>query len=253
MKALPFSALIGVLVLVANPVGAAQFTQQGSKLVGTGAVGNAYQGASVAISADGNTAIVAGLWDNHNAGAVWVYTRSGGVWSQQGNKLVGTGAVGAAYQGASVAISADGNTALVGGPSDNNNAGAAWVWTRSGGVWSQQGSKLVGSGASVWAAYQGRSVAISADGNTAMVGGPGDNYDGGAVWVYTRSGGYGRSRAASSSAAARSGPLLCRVSRWRSRRMATPPSSAEPTTTPARAQCGFSRAAGRCGRNRAAS
>jgi len=33
-------------------------------------------------------------------------TRSGGVWSQQGSKLVGTGAVGAAYQGHSVALSA---------------------------------------------------------------------------------------------------------------------------------------------------
>ncbi|MGC5276279.1 hypothetical protein ACPXAM_24405, partial [Escherichia coli] len=35
--------------------------------------------------------------------------------SQQGNKLVGTGAVGTAYQGASVSLSADGNTAIVGG------------------------------------------------------------------------------------------------------------------------------------------
>jgi hypothetical protein len=184
MKALPFSALIGVLVLVANPVGAAQFTQQGSKLVGTGAVGNAYQGASVAISADGNTAIVAGLWDNHNAGAVWVYTRSGGVWSQQGNKLVGTGAVGGAAQGTSVAISADGNTAIVGGAYDNSHAGAAWVYTRNGAVWSQQGSKLVGTGA-VGTAYQGYSVALSGDGTTATVGGIADNSDAGAAWVFS--------------------------------------------------------------------
>src|ERR1035441_10508276 len=59
--------------------------------------------------------------------------------SQQGPKLVGPGAVGGAYQGYSVSVSSDGNTAIVGGDADNGNAGAAWVWTRSGGVWTQQG------------------------------------------------------------------------------------------------------------------
>ena len=68
--------------------------------------------------------------------------------SQQGPKLVGTGASGVPQQGASVALSADGNTAIVGGPGDNNGQGAAWVYTRSGGVWTQQGNKLVGTGAS---------------------------------------------------------------------------------------------------------
>jgi len=164
------------------------WTQQGSKLVGTAVVGYPYQGTSVAISADGNTAIVGGSGDNSDTGAAWVYTRSGGVWSQQGSKLVGTGAVAPSHQGSSVAISADGNTAIVGGYLDNSFAGAAWVWTRNGGVWTQQGSKLVGSGA-VGHAYQGESVTISADGNTAIVGGWDDNSGTGAAWVFTRSGG----------------------------------------------------------------
>jgi hypothetical protein len=43
---------------------------------------------------------------------VWFFTRSGGVWSQQGNKLAGTGAVGAVVQGRSVALSGDGRTAI---------------------------------------------------------------------------------------------------------------------------------------------
>ncbi|MFX4589172.1 hypothetical protein ABTB15_19525, partial [Acinetobacter baumannii] len=85
------------------------WSQQGSKLVGTGAVGNANQGRSVSLSADGNTAIVGGYGDNGGAGAAWVFTRSGGSWSQQGSKLVGTGAVGNAQQGVSVSLSADGN------------------------------------------------------------------------------------------------------------------------------------------------
>jgi hypothetical protein len=160
--------------------------QQGSKLSGGGSVGAALQGYSVALSADGNTAIVGGIFDNSQAGAAWVFTRSsGGVWTQQGPKLVGSGAVGAANQGTSVALSADGNTAIVGGPGDNGVAGAAWVFTRSGGgIWTQQGSKLFGSGAT-GAAAQGLSVALSADGNAAVVGGPYDNSYAGAVWVFS--------------------------------------------------------------------
>jgi len=161
--------------------------QQGVKLVGTGAVGAADQGSSVSLSADGNTAIVGGYFDNSQAGAAWVYTRSGGVWSQQGAKLVGTSAAGTADQGYSVALSADGNTAIVGGPGDNGLVGAAWVWTRNAGVWSQQGAKLVGLG-TVGAPRQGLSVSLSADGNTAIVGGWGDNGGAGAAWVFTRTG-----------------------------------------------------------------
>jgi hypothetical protein len=165
------------------------WSQQGSKLVGTGAIGIARQGISVSISSDGNTAIVGGYYDNSSAGAAWVYTRTGGVWSQQGSKLVGTGAVGSlVYQGVFVSISSDGNTAIVGGYYDNSSAGAAWVYTRTGGVWSQQGSKLIGTGA-VGSANQGFGVAISSDGNTAIVGGYGDNSGLGAAWVYTRTGG----------------------------------------------------------------
>jgi hypothetical protein len=171
------------------------WTQQRSKLVGSGAVGNALQGFSVSLSADGNTAIVGGYFDDGSAGAAWVWTRSGGVWTQQGPKLVGSGALsrdtGNASQGDSVWLSADGNTAIVGGPYDNSNVGAVWIWTRSGGVWTQQGPKLVGTGAE-GNATQGLSVSLSADGNTAIVGGPNDNNQVGAAWVWTRTGGVWR-------------------------------------------------------------
>jgi hypothetical protein len=175
------------------------WTQQGNKLVGTGAVGSARQGMSVALSADGDTAIVGGWSDNSKTGAAWVFTRSGGVWSQHGKKLVGTGAVGSSNQGMSVALSADGNTAIVGGPGDNpwnrsapfglGAAGAAWVFTRSGGGWTQEGEKLVCAGA-MGSARQGISVALTADGNIAIVGGFADDGNVGAVSVFTRNGGH---------------------------------------------------------------
>lgn len=167
----------------------AQFVQQGNKLVGTGAAGNAQQGFSVALSSDGNTAMVGGVFDSSGAGAAWVYTRSGGVWSQQGNKLVASDALGNAQQGSSVSLSSDGNTAIVGGPLDNASVGAAWVFIRGGGTWSQQ-AKLVGTGAigTLPLIAQGSSVSLSGDGNTAILGGPGDNYNAGAAWVFTRTG-----------------------------------------------------------------
>jgi uncharacterized protein (TIGR03437 family) len=164
------------------------WVQQGNKLVGTGATGPAAQGFSAALSSDGNTAIIGGNADNANAGAAWVFTRSDGIWTQQGSKLVGTGAVGPAAQGYSIALSGDGATALVGGNADNGNAGAAWVFTNAGGGWTQQGNKLVGTGA-LGSSNQGNSVALSGNGNTALVGGPADNSNAGAGWVFTRAGG----------------------------------------------------------------
>jgi hypothetical protein len=117
--------ILGIVMLACGLLAApaqAQFSQQGPKLFGTGAVFVAEQGSSVSLSGDGNTAILGGFDDNNGVGAVWVYTRSGGVWSQQGAKLVGTGAIGpfGAGQGVSVSLSGDGNTAVVGGPYDND-------------------------------------------------------------------------------------------------------------------------------------
>ena len=160
------------------------WTQQGSKLVGSG--GNAaLQGYSVGLSADGNTAIVGGCFDSGLQGATWVFTRSGNTWTQQGNKLVGTGNTGIAEQGKSVALSADGNTAMIGGFNDNNGVGATWVFTRSANTWTQQGSKLLGTKA-VGNSQQGCSVSLSADGNTGIIGGYGDSSVIGATWIFTR-------------------------------------------------------------------
>ncbi|MEI7525772.1 MAG: hypothetical protein WCJ95_15630 [Mariniphaga sp.] len=161
------------------------WSQQGNKLVGTGAIGNDFQGQSVAISADGNTALFGGNGDNSNAGAAWIFTRSGTTWTQQGSKLIGTSAIGSAQQGRSVSLSADGNTALIGGFNDNGGIGAIWIFTRSGTTWSQQGSKLVGTGYGL-SSNEGTSVSLSADGNTAVVGGSNDGLGIGATWIFTR-------------------------------------------------------------------
>ena len=99
----------------------------------------------------------------------------GKTWSHQGSKLTAKGGeeTGSGKFGESVGLSADGNTALVGAPEDNGNVGAAYVFTRSGGTWSQQGSKLTGGEESGKASF-GYSVALSANAATAMIGGPDD-------------------------------------------------------------------------------
>ncbi|HKC24188.1 MAG TPA: hypothetical protein VKF32_05575, partial [Thermoanaerobaculia bacterium] len=119
------------------------------------------------------------------AGAAWVFTRSGSVWSQQGAKLVGGNAVGNASQGITVGLSGDGNTAVFGGYADDAFVGAAWVFSRSGGVWSQQGPKLVAMG-EVGAGQFGAPVALSTDGNTLVLGAFIDASNAGAAFVFTR-------------------------------------------------------------------
>ena len=63
---------------------------------------------------------------------------------QLGAKLTpndGSGVPSPAVPGTSVALSADGSTVLIGGPGDSS-IGAAWVFTETGGVWTQQGREL---------------------------------------------------------------------------------------------------------------
>jgi hypothetical protein len=163
------------------------WTQQGSKLTGSGEVGEGRFGTSFALSSNGNTALIGGWGDNGNKGAAWVFTRSGSTWTQQGSKLAGEGEVGAGFFGDDAALSSDGNTALITGSQDNSGKGATWVFTRSGETWTQQGSKLTGSG-EVGAGEFGAGLWLSADGTTALIGGRGDNGSIGAAWVFTRSG-----------------------------------------------------------------
>jgi FG-GAP repeat protein len=190
------SVLVVTALICTSQPAAAQFTQQGTKLIGNGAVNGCcgpQQGYSIALSGDGNTLIVGGPLDDSLpseewTGAAWVFTQSGGVWTQQGSPLFGTDVTAEAEQGSSVALSADGNTAIVGAPFDEDHTGSARVYTRSNGIWTQQGPTLAPSDA-VGNSNFGTSVALSADGNTAIVGGPGDSSGEGSVWVYTQSGG----------------------------------------------------------------
>jgi len=170
------------------------WTQQ-QKLLSSDIQGGDYFGYSVSISSDGNTAIVGAYLEDTggtSAGAAYIFTRSGGIWTQQ-QKLLSSDIQGSDYFGFSVSISGDGNTAIVGAYLEDTgalNAGAAYIFTRSGGVWSQQ-QKIQASDKQADDRF-GYSVSISGDGNTAIVGSRYEDTgatDAGASYIFTRSGG----------------------------------------------------------------
>ncbi|HEX4484491.1 MAG TPA: IPT/TIG domain-containing protein [Solirubrobacteraceae bacterium] len=142
-------------------------------------------GTSVAISADGNTAIVGNPTTTNSPGAAWVFTREGSTWTRAA-ALTGGNTIGEGRFGKSVALSADGETALVGDPSSSNGRGSAWLFAREGSSWTRLGA-ISDAEASTFAHF-GRSVALSGDGSLALVGGPGDAEYAGAAWTFARSG-----------------------------------------------------------------
>jgi hypothetical protein len=187
------SLLIGLAasVLALSPSASAKLTESGAfrqqaELNPTDEIGNASTAKSVALSGDGNTALIGGPGDDEGQGAVWVFRRKGSNWVQQA-KLVPTGETGNGRFGESVALSGDGSTALVGAPNDADGIGAAWTFTRTGSGWRQRGMKVTGPG-EVGSGHFGRAVSLSADAKTALIGGPKDNQFTGAVWVFIRRG-----------------------------------------------------------------
>jgi hypothetical protein len=155
-------------------------------------------GSDVALSANGNTAVISGPL---KAGAVWVFVRAGTSWrfrQRLSAPSVGRqGERGAAGFGDAVAVSSNASTLLVGGPTDDRGAGAAWVFTHAKRGWELQRKLTVatrGTNARDGPAHVGSSVALSSSGNTALLGGPSDQplsgNDGavGAAWLFTRAG-----------------------------------------------------------------
>ena len=199
-------------------------------------------GSVVALSANGNTLAVSahfeasaatGVNGNQNddsipeAGAVYVFTRTGSAWSQQAYiKASNTGRAATGGEedfgdgdqfGFSLALSGDGNTLAAGAISEDSRAsgintmqfqsddsaassGAVYVFARSGNTWSQQA--YIKSSNSEGGDLFGYDIGLSGDGNTLAVAGYDEDGSGktvnaipdnlrggsGAIYVFERAG-----------------------------------------------------------------
>ena len=135
-------------------------------------------GYGAAISGDGGR-VAAGAFlrdvdGNADAGAVYVFTGTGDTWSQEA-VLTGSGTAGSMFAnlGLQVSINDDGRRVLAGAALDDfsadQNQGRAYVFTRAdGGTWSET-SVLSETGGGV-NDFFGSAVALSGDGETAVVG-----------------------------------------------------------------------------------
>ncbi len=158
------------------------WVQQGAKIAARDETPYSEVGLAVTISESGSTALVGSFGPGDGRGAAWVFSQTRSGWVQEGGELVARDEIGQGLFGISVALSADGQTALIGGADDDHIDGAGWVFTRAGGRWVQR-AKLIANDA-IGHAGLGISVALSADGNTALVGGWNDNHERGAAWVF---------------------------------------------------------------------
>jgi len=142
-----------------------QWSQQAVLTASDGATGNRF-GKSLAIQ--GDTAII-GAWSADTpagslAGKAYVFTRSGASWTESA-KLTGSKSGYATYFGSAVAI--DGDTALIGEPgydvlpSDTYEDGAAYVFKKSGGTWTE--SRFLTTSKTNQAGYFGSAVALQGD------------------------------------------------------------------------------------------
>jgi hypothetical protein len=167
-RAIVLAALLTLLAGVdARATGALPHQQAEAKLTASDESGAARLGYSVSLSADGNTALVGDPSASNARGGAWLFSRSQSTWTRQ-PELVDSEASHFARFGRSVALSGDGNTALIGGPGDSS-FGAAWTFTHLGSAWTQ-GAKLTGGPSETEGGHFGKSVALSSDGATALVG-----------------------------------------------------------------------------------
>jgi len=201
--------------------------------------GQSYRfGHYVSLSQDGNTLAVSAVFEASaakgingdqndksiaQAGAVYVFTRTGTTWSQQAYvKASNTGEAGVGDEpgkgdqfGFSIGLSADGNTLAVGAIGEDSGAkgvngdqndnsqtssGAVYIFTRSGASWSQQAYIKASNtdtndlfGYAVGLSVDGNTLAASAydeDSSSRVINGPMDkNRRGsGAIYVFTRTG-----------------------------------------------------------------
>jgi len=160
------------------------WTEQAKLLASDGAAGDWF-GSSVSIY--GDTAVIGEPGDNYN-GSAYIFTRSDTIWTEQ-EKLIASDGAGGDFFGISVSIYGD--TAIIGANEDDDNeraSGSAYIFTRSGTVWTEQAKLLASDGEH----HDRFGSSVSIDGDYAIIGTYSDDNENGtnsgSAYIFTRSG-----------------------------------------------------------------
>ena len=136
----------------------------------------------MSISSDGSYVIVGAPGEDtggSNAGAAYIFTRSGSTWTQQ-QKIQSSDVQSGDGFGGSVSISSDTNHAIVGAAGEDTGftaAGSSYIFSRSGSTWTEQ--RILRSPTALEKDFFGISVSMSSNGSYVLVGANED--DGGRV------------------------------------------------------------------------
>jgi hypothetical protein len=154
---------------------------QQARLLPADAAGNPGFGGAVALAASGTTAVIGGRNDNGNAGAAFVFTRSGATWSQAGPKLTSPACT---NFGAGVSINSNASLILAGAVAiGSDTTGAAFNYEPAGPTWIQRGPFLQPTSSS--SGNFGEEASLSRDGSTAVIGAPQDGPGHGAAYIFS--------------------------------------------------------------------
>jgi len=171
----------------------------GTKIVASDKEMVEFFGRSVSMSGDGTKVIVGayneytGDMNSDNHGAAYIFTYSGSSWDT-GTKIQASDKNAGDYFGVKVAMNSDGTKVIVAAyqqDTGGSSAGAAYVFTYSGGSW-DTGTKIQASDKAVGDKF-GYSVSMNSDGTKVVAGAymedPGGTSDAGSAYIFTYSGG----------------------------------------------------------------
>lgn len=131
-------------------------------------------GSTVAISADGSTALIGAEGASGYLGKAYIYSNSSGTWGASPEAVFNApSGAGTAQFGSSVALSSNGGKAFIGatGTMIGNaaGAGAAYIFTCTGGIWSGQPVLALDDPKGLAYDAFGSGIAVSADGASTML------------------------------------------------------------------------------------
>jgi hypothetical protein len=139
-------------------------------------------GSSVALGTD--RVIVGAYGASSFRGAAYVFVKNGSSWTEEQKLVASDGAAGENF-GWSVSLAGD--RALIGAHGSSAARGAAYVFARSGGAWTEEQKLVASDGAAD--DDLGWSVSLAGAGDRALLGAPGSDGTRGAAYVVGRSGG----------------------------------------------------------------